>query len=81
MRTVRFHGGQAAGWAALEVALTHALPVHDLRRYWAVLDGEPTGPKWEITFRQPAKPLLDEEVKEPPPSRAWICGAHAPSDR
>jgi len=50
--TVRFHGARPDGFRALAVALQHGLPVADLRRYWPVIDGEPTGPYWELTFRQ-----------------------------
>jgi hypothetical protein len=50
--TVRFHGQRGEGFRALAIALEHALPVLDLRRYWAIIDGEPTGPYWELTFRQ-----------------------------
>ena len=48
--TVRFHGPKPEGFRALAVALQHGLPVADLRRYWPVIDGEPTGPYWELTF-------------------------------
>ena len=51
--TVRFHGTPQAGWHALGVCLAHGLPVLCLRRVWYVLDAnEPTGPKWEIVFRE-----------------------------
>src|SRR2546430_11989996 len=53
--TIRFHGTPEAGWRALSVCLAHGLPVHALRRYWSIEDGEPVGPSWEIVFRQ----LLD----------------------
>lgn len=49
--TVRFHGGQAAGYRALAHALEAGLHVTALRRAWIVTDGEPTGPYWELTFR------------------------------
>jgi hypothetical protein len=50
--TVRFHGSPGAGWHALGICLDNGLPVMSLRRFWDVLDGdEPTGPKWELTFR------------------------------
>lgn len=49
--TVRFHGDRSDGYRALAVALQRALPVSNLRRVWPVLEGEPTGPYWEITFR------------------------------
>ena len=48
--TVRFHGDQAEGLRALSVAMRAALPVRELRRVWPVLDNEPTGPWWELTF-------------------------------
>jgi hypothetical protein len=50
--TVRFHGTQSEGFRALAVARENGLPVADLRRYWSMIDGELTGPYWELTFRQ-----------------------------
>ena len=51
--TVAFHGGPEAGWRAISVCLSYGLPALCLRRVWYVLDrNEPTGPKWEITFRE-----------------------------
>lgn len=48
--TVRFYGEQPEGMRALSVALYARLPVKKLRRVWPILDGEPTGPWWELTF-------------------------------
>lgn len=48
--TIRFHGNQYAGWQALSIALVHAFPISELRRYWSIQDGEPVGPKWEMTL-------------------------------
>jgi hypothetical protein len=48
--TVRFHGDRAEGYKALAVALQNALPVAALRRVWPVIEGEPTGPYWELTL-------------------------------
>lgn len=48
--TVRFHGNVGAGYYALGVALTHALPVSELRRTWDIEDKCPTGPYWELVF-------------------------------
>ena len=48
--TVRFHGGRAEGLRALSVALSFGLAVSELRRVWPIVDGEPTGPWWELTF-------------------------------
>ena len=48
--TIRFHGDRAAGLRALAAALEKKLPIAELRRVWPILDGEPTGPWWEMTF-------------------------------
>lgn len=48
--TVRFHGDAHEGWRALTVALQHSLHVYALRRVWDIIDGEPTGPTWEMVF-------------------------------
>ena len=51
--TVRFHGTPEAGWRAVAVCTAYGLPIDSLRRVWDVLDtNEPTGPHWEIAFRQ-----------------------------
>lgn len=48
--TIRFYGGQAEGFRALAVAYQHKFPVASLRRTWPIVEGEPTGPWWEMTF-------------------------------
>lgn len=48
--TVRFHGHRDEGFRALGIALRGGLRVNELRRVWDVIDGEPTGPHWEMTF-------------------------------
>lgn len=48
--TVRFHGDKGEGFRALSVAIKAGLKVGDLRRVWPVLEDEPTGPWWELTF-------------------------------
>jgi hypothetical protein len=48
--TVRFAGGNSEGYRALSVALQCGLKVAELRRVWSILDGEITGPYWELTF-------------------------------
>ena len=48
--TVRFHGDRAEGFRALAVLLRRDFPVSDLRRIWRIVDGEPSGPTWEIVF-------------------------------
>jgi hypothetical protein len=49
--TVRFHGDIAEGHRALAEAIRAGLPVVELRRVWPVVELEPTGPWWELTFR------------------------------
>lgn len=48
--TVRFHGQREEGFRAFAAAKTLGLPVAELRRIWPIIDGEPTGPYWELTF-------------------------------
>jgi hypothetical protein len=48
--TIRFHGGRTEGWKALSAALDGGLPVLAIRRAWPIVEGEPTGPWWEIVF-------------------------------
>lgn len=52
--TIRFHGDRSEGFRALAIALQHALPVQDLRRVWNIIDGEPIGARWEMTFYRKA---------------------------
>ena len=54
--TIRFAGQRGEGFRALAAALDHGLPVRAVRRYWAVIEGEPSGPDWEITFWRPTCP-------------------------
>ncbi len=48
--TVRFTGEYEAGFRALAIAQCHGLNVSALRRFWSVVNGEPRGPEWEMTF-------------------------------
>lgn len=48
--TVRFHGDGSEGFRALAIAQQNGLRVDQLRRYYQIQSGEPTGPYWEITF-------------------------------
>jgi len=52
--TVRFHGHRDEGFRALGIALRAGLPVSELRRVWDLIDGEPVGPHWEMTFTSAA---------------------------
>jgi hypothetical protein len=51
--TVRFHGDATEGFRVLALALKNGLRVDQLRRYYQIQDGEPTGPYWELTFVKP----------------------------
>jgi hypothetical protein len=51
--TVRFAGDKSEGPRALGVALQNGLRVTALRRVWSIIDGEPVGPFWEMTFNHP----------------------------
>jgi len=48
--TVRFCGERSEGFKALAIALQNDLKPSDLRRSWPIIDGEPVGPYWEMTF-------------------------------
>ncbi len=48
--TVRFHGDRSEGFRALAAAMASALPVAALGRVWPIVQGEPTGPWWELTL-------------------------------
>ena len=51
--TVKFRGGPGEGWRAVGVCLTYGLPISELRRTWDILDrNDPTGPYWEVVFRE-----------------------------
>ena len=50
--TIRFHGNNVEGFRAYSAAITHGLNVFALRRVYDVVEGELTGPWWEIVFRQ-----------------------------
>lgn len=55
--TVQFHGDHSEGFKAFAIASQHALPISRLRRVWSIIDGEPTGPHWEMTFTREARPI------------------------
>ena len=48
--TICFHGQRDEGFRAFALAMQHGLPVSALRRAWPIIDGEPTGPYWELVF-------------------------------
>lgn len=51
--TVRFYGARPEGYRAVSVALSNGFNVKELRRVWPLLDGELTGPYWELTLISP----------------------------
>ncbi len=48
--TIRFHGDRVEGLHAFTIAMRGGLKVAALRRIYDVLDGELTGPYWEMTL-------------------------------
>ena len=54
--TIRFHGQRDEGLRALAVVLRSGLPVVHLRRVWDIIDGEPSGPHWELAFAPSSDP-------------------------
>lgn len=51
--TVQFVGEPGEGLRALSVAISHGLPVSQLRRVWDVIDGYIDDSCWEMTFIPP----------------------------
>jgi hypothetical protein len=51
----RFFGGDQ-GFRALHIALQYDLRPASLRRYYSIINGEPVGPEWEMTFSKPELP-------------------------
>jgi len=70
--TIRCHGDKSEGFRALDIALKHGLPVSNLRRLWTVIDGEPTGPTWELVFWKKLEPISPS--KPPVESRGRQAG-------
>ena len=54
--TVKFTGSYGAGMKALGVALEHGFPLWELRRVWSIIDGEPTGPHWDLVLSDTVPP-------------------------
>ena len=48
--TIRFHGGLGEGFRAFGIARQLGLPVSYVRLSYAINDGIPTGPTWEMVF-------------------------------
>lgn len=61
--TIRFHGTRADGIRAVALAMSHGLPIRDLRRFWTLTGGEPVGPEWELTFWKPELVRLQREAE------------------
>ncbi len=50
--TVRFYGSRGEGFRAFAAARERGLSVYAIKRVWDIEDEEPTGPCWELTFRE-----------------------------
>lgn len=48
--TVRFHGDKSEGFKALAIALQNGLKPSKLGRVWDIIEEEPIGAYWEMTF-------------------------------
>ena len=48
--TIRFHGDQYEGFRVFAIAMQYDLKARSLRRTYHIVDGELTGPFWEMTF-------------------------------
>lgn len=67
--TIRFEGDRGEGFRALAIAMQHYLPVEQLNRVWWMIDGEPSGPFWELTFHQ--RPAINAPEKAEPKKGAF----------
>ena len=57
--TVRFYGGRGEGFRAFAIAVANGFEVSDLVRIWPIVEGEPTGPWWQIVFKKPQQSPAD----------------------
>ena len=48
--TIRFHGDRSEGFRVLAIAMQNGFQIESISRIWPILDGEPTGPWWEMTL-------------------------------
>ena len=62
--TVRFHGDDAEGFAALAAAMKADLSISELRRVWPIVGYCPTGPWWELVFLPAPPEVVEGEIKE-----------------
>jgi hypothetical protein len=73
--TIRFYGNRAEGLRALAVACQRGFPVANLRRVWPIIDGEPTGPWWEMTlYRAAGSTCHDGQGRLVKPPQPVVCG-------
>lgn len=62
--TVDFDGTINDGFKVFALMREHGLDVSSFRREWRIIDGEPTGPIWSMTFRRRLKPMTEEEISD-----------------
>lgn len=48
--TIRFHGSKEEGYRVVALLSQNGYRVAELRRYWSFIEGELTGPQWEVTL-------------------------------
>ena len=59
--TIEFRGDAGEGLRAVGIAVSHRLPVSELRRVWNIHGKELDGPIWTITFNVRADVWLERE--------------------
>lgn len=62
--TIDFRGGPMEGFKVLAIAREHGLDVKSIQRKWDIIDGEVTGPLWQIIFWRRMDPMSDTEIRE-----------------
>ena len=60
--TVDFDGTINDGFRVFALMREHGIGVNSFRREWRVIDGEPTGPIWSMTFTRRMKPMTEQEI-------------------
>ncbi len=53
--TVRFHGSRSEGYKAFAIAADAGLKVQSLQRVWPIIEGEVTGPWWQLVLQRPVR--------------------------
>lgn len=60
--TIEFYGDAGEGLRAAGIAISHGLPVSELRRVWNIHGADLDGPIWVLTFSVRADVWLDRKT-------------------